>query len=95
MSDLQKPNHTSGATPELTLALNRERFNISDEFLALYNRPGPRYTSYPTAPVWQDDFGPDDLERSTQMREAAKRLFRCTCICPSARACACFARATW
>ena len=24
--------------------------------------PGPRYTSYPTAPVWKDDFGPDDLE---------------------------------
>ena len=22
----------------------------------------PRYTSYPTAPVWKDDFGPDDLE---------------------------------
>jgi oxygen-independent coproporphyrinogen III oxidase len=35
---------------------------ISDEFLEKYNRPGPRYTSYPTAPVWKDDFGPDDLE---------------------------------
>ncbi|HKN61971.1 MAG TPA: oxygen-independent coproporphyrinogen III oxidase, partial [Candidatus Acidoferrales bacterium] len=33
-------------------------------FLEKYNRPGPRYTSYPTAPVWKDDFGPDDLERS-------------------------------
>jgi len=36
---------------------------ISDEFLAKYNRPGPRYTSYPTAPVWKEDFGPDDLEK--------------------------------
>jgi len=35
---------------------------ISDEVLDKYNRPGPRYTSYPTAPVWKDDFGPDDLE---------------------------------
>ncbi len=35
---------------------------ISDEILEKYNRPGPRYTSYPTAPVWKDDFGPDDLE---------------------------------
>ncbi len=35
---------------------------ISDEMLEKYNRPGPRYTSYPTAPVWKDDFGPDDLE---------------------------------
>ena len=36
---------------------------ISDNFLEKYNRPGPRYTSYPTAPVWKDDFGPDDFER--------------------------------
>jgi oxygen-independent coproporphyrinogen-3 oxidase len=35
---------------------------ISDEILEKYNKPGPRYTSYPTAPVWKDDFGPDDLE---------------------------------
>ncbi len=47
----------------LHLKLNRERFEISEAFLAKYNRPGPRYTSYPTAPVWQDDFGPDDLEQ--------------------------------
>src|SRR5579871_6303594 len=37
---------------------------ISDALLEKYNRPGPRYTSYPTAPVWKDDFGPDDLEKS-------------------------------
>src|SRR5580700_6275466 len=48
--------------PELTLDLNDRRFLISQEFLDRYNRPGPRYTSYPTAPVWQDNFGPDDLE---------------------------------
>jgi oxygen-independent coproporphyrinogen-3 oxidase len=35
---------------------------VSDAFLEKYNRPGPRYTSYPTAPVWKDDFGPGDLE---------------------------------
>jgi len=35
---------------------------ISDEILEKYNRPGPRYTSYPTAPVWKDDFGPADFE---------------------------------
>src|ERR1700689_1218830 len=35
---------------------------ISDAILEKYNRPGPRYTSYPTAPVWKDDFGPEDLE---------------------------------
>src|SRR6202140_2158663 len=40
----------------------REELHVSEEFLARYNRPGPRYTSYPTAPVWNDAFGPDDLE---------------------------------
>src|SRR3984957_14624578 len=35
---------------------------ITDAVLEKYNRPGPRYTSYPTAPVWKEDFGPDDLE---------------------------------
>ncbi len=35
--------------------------SISKEFLDKYNRPGPRYTSYPTAPVWQENFGPEDL----------------------------------
>src|SRR5260370_24233851 len=47
----------------LHLRLNRERFEISEAFLEKYNRPGPRYTSYPTAPVWQDNFAPDDLEQ--------------------------------
>ena len=81
---------------DLNLELERERFHISQEFLAHYNRPGPRYTSYPTAPVWQDDFGPDDLERAYANRPKRRaRRFRSTCICPFARACACFAPATW
>jgi len=41
---------------------NLEIGQISDAILEKYNRPGPRYTSYPTAPVWKDDFGPNDLE---------------------------------
>jgi oxygen-independent coproporphyrinogen III oxidase len=45
---------------------------VSEEFLAKYNRPGPRYTSYPTAPVWKDDFGPDDLERTYASADAAR-----------------------
>lgn len=42
---------------------------ITPELKALlekYDRPGPRYTSYPTAPAW-DDLGPD------VMRDALKR----------------------
>ena len=42
---------------------------ISDDFLEKYNRPGPRYTSYPTAPVWKEDFGPDDFEISCARSE--------------------------
>jgi len=45
------------------LRIAREQFSISEDFLNKYNRPGPRYTSYPTAPVWQENFGPDDLEQ--------------------------------
>jgi oxygen-independent coproporphyrinogen-3 oxidase len=55
----------------LHLNLNRERFEISEQFLGKYNRPGPRYTSYPTAPVWQDNFGPDDLEQYCATANAA------------------------
>ena len=28
------------------------------ELIRKYDRPGPRYTSYPTAPEWTDAFGP-------------------------------------
>ncbi|MFZ1975975.1 MAG: oxygen-independent coproporphyrinogen III oxidase [Candidatus Acidiferrales bacterium] len=44
---------------------------LTDATLEKYNRPGPRYTSYPTAPVWKDDFGPDDLESYYARAEAA------------------------
>jgi oxygen-independent coproporphyrinogen III oxidase len=56
---------------ELTIDLNGERYRITDEFLSVYNRPGPRYTSYPTAPVWQDNIGPDDLEEFFEQADAA------------------------
>lgn len=29
---------------------------VTPELLARYNRPGPRYTSYPTAPTWKETF---------------------------------------
>jgi oxygen-independent coproporphyrinogen-3 oxidase len=55
-----------------TLETMREELRVSEEFLARYNRPGPRYTSYPTAPVWNDSFGPSDLEKVHEQAEAAK-----------------------
>ncbi len=31
--------------------------NIPAEFVEKYNKPGPRYTSYPTVPAWTEPFG--------------------------------------
>jgi oxygen-independent coproporphyrinogen-3 oxidase len=50
----------------------RDELRVGEEFLAKYNRPGPRYTSYPTAPVWNDAFGPDDLEKVHAEADRAK-----------------------
>lgn len=35
------------------------KLSISIDTLLKYDRPGPRYTSYPTAPVWDESFGPE------------------------------------
>src|SRR3974390_1591156 len=51
------------ATTKANSANKLDIGQISDAILEKYNRPGPRYTSYPTAPVWKDDFGPEDLEK--------------------------------
>jgi oxygen-independent coproporphyrinogen-3 oxidase len=39
----------------------------SPELIKKYDRPGPRYTSYPTAPEWSESFGP------SQYAQALKR----------------------
>ena len=39
---------------------------IDRDLLQRYDRPGPRYTSYPTAPVWSDAFGPADYRERLQ-----------------------------
>ncbi len=38
---------------------NTEKPKVTAELLARYDRPGPRYTSYPTAPEFNAEFGPD------------------------------------
>src|SRR5450432_3915364 len=47
----------------------REELSVSEEFVDRYNRPGPRYTSYPTAPVWSDSFGPGDFEAAIELAD--------------------------
>ncbi|HEY0840051.1 MAG TPA: oxygen-independent coproporphyrinogen III oxidase [Vulgatibacter sp.] len=39
--------------------------------IAKYDRPGPRYTSYPTVPAWTDEFSADDLGRKLDEAGAA------------------------
>lgn len=55
-----------------TLGQMDYELRVSEDFLARYNRPGPRYTSYPTAPVWNDRFGPADLEVVHAAADAAR-----------------------
>jgi oxygen-independent coproporphyrinogen-3 oxidase len=45
-----------------TLREAHQELSVAEEFVERYNRPGPRYTSYPTAPVWTDSFGPAEYE---------------------------------
>ncbi len=37
---------------------------IPDELLRRLDRPGPRYTSYPTVPVWSTEFGEQDYRQA-------------------------------
>lgn len=44
---------------------------VTRDLLVKYDRPGPRYTSYPTAPEWREDFG--DAEYRGALADAASR----------------------
>ncbi|MBI4559299.1 MAG: oxygen-independent coproporphyrinogen III oxidase [Candidatus Hydrogenedentes bacterium] len=44
---------------------------VTRELLLRYDRPAPRYTSYPTAPEWREDF--TDQEYRTALADAAAR----------------------
>lgn len=61
----------------LEVIIGNERVEVSPDLLEKYNRPGPRYTSYPTAPEWDDTFGPHDFidaVRSADRRPALAPL---------------------
>lgn len=50
------------------------KMTISVETLLKYDKPGPRYTSYPTAPVWAEDFGPDNFKEEVIKTNSGKDL---------------------
>ncbi len=52
-----------------TLREMRQELSVDEEFVNRYNRPGPRYTSYPTAPVWTDSFGPNEFETAIALAD--------------------------
>jgi oxygen-independent coproporphyrinogen-3 oxidase len=52
----------------LEVMIDGARLAVSEAVLDKYNQPGPRYTSYPTAPEWDDDFGEPELRQA--FREA-------------------------
>lgn len=58
---------------KLDITLEGETLDLTAELLERYNVPGPRYTSYPTAPEWDDAFGPADYERELGESDASGR----------------------
>ncbi len=50
----------------------RDALSVGEEFVNRYNKPGPRYTSFPTAPVWTESFGPKDFEDAMAAAEAKR-----------------------
>jgi oxygen-independent coproporphyrinogen-3 oxidase len=57
---------------KLDISIQGEKLNVTQELLDRYNVPGPRYTSYPTAPEWNDAFGPVDYERTLKASNDAR-----------------------
>jgi oxygen-independent coproporphyrinogen-3 oxidase len=47
--------------------------SVPSHLLRKYDRPGPRYTSYPTVPVWTEDFGAADYHRHLDAFAAGDR----------------------
>ncbi|MEW6336206.1 MAG: oxygen-independent coproporphyrinogen III oxidase [Acidobacteriota bacterium] len=70
-------NRVSGDAPSSVLpehvgpAAEVDFRGITPELLGRYDRPGPRYTSYPTAPQFSTSFGAD--EYAGALRDAARR----------------------
>jgi oxygen-independent coproporphyrinogen III oxidase len=56
------------ASETLEMTIGNSPIAVSVDLLRKYNQPGPRYTSYPTAPEWNDSFGETNLRAA--FREA-------------------------
>src|SRR5215470_17032994 len=54
----------------LSTIIANQPVEILPEIIAKYDQPGPRYTSYPTAPEWDDAFGAADLREAIERADA-------------------------
>ena len=59
-----------GKTMTNTSTSNTCCIEVTRDLLIKYDRPGPRYTSYPTVPEWRDDFSGEEYR--TALRKAAE-----------------------
>lgn len=50
--------------------------SLSEAFLERYNTSGPRYTSYPTAPMWREDFNATAFAEAIRQSNAPDALER-------------------
>ena len=55
----------------LDISMPGETLNVTPEFLEKYNVPGPRYTSYPTAPEWNDSYRSPHFEEALRQSNSA------------------------
>jgi oxygen-independent coproporphyrinogen III oxidase len=57
---------------QLDITIQGETLPVTQQLLDRYNVPGPRYTSYPTAPEWNDSFGPADFDRILNLSNSSR-----------------------
>ena len=60
------------ANDTLKVIIDGASVTVSQAVLDKYNQPGPRYTSYPTAPEWDDSFGEPELRHAFSEANAKK-----------------------
>ena len=66
-----KARRGRGPRVRLEVRQRRDRRSRPAELIQKYDRPGPRYTSYPTAPEWTDAFGPRAVRGAPRARGPA------------------------
>ncbi|HEX5081323.1 MAG TPA: oxygen-independent coproporphyrinogen III oxidase [Blastocatellia bacterium] len=60
------------ATEIIKIGLQGEQVFFPLEILEKYDQPGPRYTSYPTAPEWSDGFGVNEWQAAIDEISASR-----------------------